>query len=184
MVLKAGMKRRTFAVGSAALLAAPAIVLARKPKVYRIGFLGGGSADRGASVFQSLKEGLQERGYIEGRDIEFVRRYADGRMERLPDLAAELVRLNVDLIVTGSNQHVVAARQATTTIPIVFVYAVNPVGAGLVASLARPGGNVTGLTSDASPEFWAKFLSLLTEIVPKLSRIGVLGQVSANVGFA
>ncbi len=176
------MRRRTFIAGTAALLATPAIVRAQ-PKVYRVGFLMGPSAERAASLFHSLKEGLRKRGYIEGRNIEFVPRYADGKMERLPDLATELVRLNVDVIVTGSNQHVVAARQATSTIPIVFVYAVDPVGARLVASLARPGGNVTGLTSDASPEFWKKFLSLLAEVVPKASRVGVLGQVSANVGF-
>jgi putative ABC transport system substrate-binding protein len=154
-----------------------------QPKVYRVGFLIGPSAERAASLLHSLKEGLRKRGYIEGRNIEFVPRFADGKMERLPDLATELVRANVDVIVTGSNQHVVAARQATSTIPIVFIYAVDPVGAGLVTSLARPGGNVTGRTSDASPEFWEKFLSLLAEVVPKISRVGVLGQVSANVGF-
>ncbi|MFO1118137.1 MAG: ABC transporter substrate-binding protein [Beijerinckiaceae bacterium] len=177
------MQRREFItlVGGAAAwpLSAQA-----QPKTYRVGFLIGPSAERAASLFQSLKDGLRERGYVEGRNVEFVPRYADGKMERLPDLAAELARLNVDVIVTGSNQHVVAARQATSTIPIVFVYAVDPVGTGLVASLARPGGNVTGLTSDASPEFWNKFLSLLREVVPKTSRVGVLGQVSAKLGFA
>jgi putative tryptophan/tyrosine transport system substrate-binding protein len=105
-------------------------------------------------------------------------------MERLPDLAAELVRLRVDVIVTGSNIHVAAVRRATTTIPIVMVFTADPVRAGFVASLARPGGNVTGLTADASPELWAKYLALLKEVVPKLSRVGVLGQVSSQVGFA
>jgi putative tryptophan/tyrosine transport system substrate-binding protein len=105
-------------------------------------------------------------------------------MERLPDLAAELVRLKVDVIVTGTNLHVEAVRHATATIPIVMVFAADPVSAGFVASLARPGGNVTGLTSDASPELWAKYLALLTEVVPRLSRVGVLGQVSSQVGFA
>jgi len=105
-------------------------------------------------------------------------------MERLPDLAAELVRLKVDVIVTGTNLHVAAVRRATTTIPIVMVFTADPVGAGFVASLARPGGNVTGLTSDAGPELWGKYLALLTEVVPRLSRVGVLGQVSSQIGFA
>ena len=105
-------------------------------------------------------------------------------MERLPDLAAELVRLKVDVIVTGTNLHVAAVRHATETIPIVTVFAADPVGAGFVASLARPGGNVTGLTADASPDLWGKYLSLLKEVVPRLSRVGVLGQVASQVGFA
>jgi len=153
-------------------------------KVHRVGFLLGATGESVASLFHALKEGLRELGYVEGRNIAFVQRYGDGRMERLPDLAAELVRLKVDVIVTGTNLHVAAVRHATATIPIVMVFAADPVTAGFVASLARPGGNVTGLTSDASPELWAKYLSLLTEVVPRLSRVGVLGQVSSQVGFA
>jgi len=90
----------------------------------------------------------------------------------------------VDVIVTGSNIHVAAVRRATKTIPIVMVFTADPVGAGFIASLARPGGNVTGLAADASPELWAKYLALLKEVVPRLSRVGVLGQVSSQVGFA
>ena len=153
-------------------------------KVYRVGFLLGATRESVASLFHALEEGLRELGYVEGRNIVFVQRYGDGRMERLPDLAAELVRLKVDVIVTGTNLHVAAVRRATTTIPIVMVFTADPVGAGFVASLARPGGNVTGLTSDASPELWGKYLALLTEVVPRLSRVGVLGQVSSQVGFA
>jgi putative ABC transport system substrate-binding protein len=179
------MKRREFiGLVSSAAAAWPLAARAQQPKVYRVGILLVGPGEAVASLFHSLKEGLRERGYVEGRNIAFVQRYADGKMERLPEAAAELVRLNVDVIVTGSNLHVVAARQATSTIPIVFVYAADPVSAGFVASLARPGGNITGLASDASAEFWAKFLSLLTEIVPRLSRVGVLGQVSSRIGFA
>ena len=137
-----------------------------------------------ASLFNALDEGLRDLGYIEGRNIAFERRYADGKIERLPELAAELVRLPVDVIVTGTNIHVAAARGATTTIPIVMVFAADPVRSGFVASLARPGGNTTGLSADASPELWAKYLALLKEIDPKLSRVGVLGQVSSQVGFA
>ena len=153
-------------------------------KVYRVGFLLGATGESVASLFHALEERLREFGYVEGRNIVFVQRYGDGRMERLPDLAAELVRLKVDVIVTGTNLHVAAVRRATTTIPIVMVFTADPVGAGFVASLARPGGNVTGLTADASPELWGKYLALLTEVVPRLSRVGVLGQVSSQVGFA
>jgi ABC-type uncharacterized transport system substrate-binding protein len=179
------MKRREF-IGLVTSAAAvwPLSARAQQPKVYRVGFLLGPAAESVASLFHALKEGLRERGYVEGRNIAFEQRYADGKMERLPDLAAELARLKVDVIVTGSNLHVEAARQATSTIPIVMVYAADPVGAGFVASLARPGGNITGLASNASAEQWAKFLSLLTEVVPNLSRVGVIGRVSTRVEFA
>ena len=179
------MRRREFiTVLGGAAVAWPLVARAQQPKVYRVGFLLGATGEAVASLFHALKEGLRERGYVEGRNIAFVERYGNGKLERLPDLAAELVRLKVDVIVTGTNPHVVAARQATSTIPIVFVFAADPVSAGFVASLARPGGNVTGLTSDASAELWAKFLSLLTEVVPRLSRVGVLQQISSQVGFA
>ena len=153
-------------------------------KMYRVGFLLGASGESVAPLFHALRDRLRELGYIEGRNVVFVQRYADGRMERLPNLAAELVRLRVDVIVTGTNLHVAAVRHATETIPIVTVFAADPVGAGFVASLARPGGNVTGLTADASPDLWGKYLSLLKEVVPRLSRVGVLGQVASQVGFA
>jgi len=178
------MKRREFMglIGGAAML--PMAARAQQPKVYRVGFLMGPSAESTASLFHALREGLRERGYVEERNFTFLQRYADGRIDRLPELAAELVRLKVDVIVTGSNLHVEAARQATSTIPIVMIYAADPVGAGFVASLARPGGNITGLASDASHEQWAKFISLLTEVVPNLSRVGVIGRVSTRVEFA
>jgi putative ABC transport system substrate-binding protein len=152
--------------------------------MYRVGFLLGATGESVAPLFHALRDRLQELGYIEGRNVVFVQRYADGRMERLPDLAAELARLKVDVIVTGTNLHVAAVRHATETIPIVTVFAADPVGAGFVASLARPGGNVTGLSADASPDLWGKYLSLLKEVVPRLSRVGVLGQVASQVGFA
>lgn len=153
------------------------------PKMSRVGFLLGATGQSVLSLFHALKEGLGELGYVEGRNIAFVQRYGDGKMERLPDLAAELVRLKVDVIVTGTNLHVAAARHATATIPIVMVFAADPVSAGFVVSLARPGGNITGLSADASPDLWAKYLGMLREVVPKLSRVGVLGQVSSQVGF-
>jgi len=180
------MDRRGFVSALASGLAiARSIVEAQSAaKVFRVGFLLGASGESVASLFRAFDEGLRELGYVEGRNIVCEQRYAAGKMERLPELAAELVRLPVDVIVTGSNIHVAAVRRATTTIPIVMVFTADPVGAGFVSSLARPGGNVTGLAADASPELWAKYLALLKEVVPKLSRVGVLGQVSSQVGFA
>jgi len=151
---------------------------------YRIGFFLGASGESVASLFSALEEGLRELGYVEGRNISFERRYADGHMDRLPAIAAELVRLRVDVIVTGSSIHVAAARQATKSIPIVMVFTADPVQAGFVSSLARPGGNVTGLSADAGRELWSKYLTILKEITPGLSRVGVLGQTKAQVEFA
>jgi putative ABC transport system substrate-binding protein len=180
------MDRRRFVGAVAGSLAiAHSVAEAQSAEnVYRVGFLLGATGESVASLFHALEEALRELGYVEGRNIVFEQRYANGKMERLPDLAVELVRLRVDVIVTGSNIHVAAVRHATTTIPIVMVFTADPVGAGFVASLARPGGNATGLTADASPELWAKYLALLKEVVPRLSRVGVIGQVSSQVGFA
>ena len=179
------MNRRTF-VGTIAggLLIAQSLAEAQPAtKVYRVGFLLGATRESVASLFDALHDGMRDLGYVDGRNVVFEQRYAAGRMERLPELATELVRLRVDVIVTGSTVHVQAVRRATTTIPIVMVFTADPVGSGFVASLARPGGNVTGLSADSSPELWAKYLGFLKEIVPNLSRVGVLGQVSARAGF-
>jgi len=180
------MDRRRFVSACAgSLVITPSIVKAQPAgKVYRVGFLLGATEESVVSLFRALKEGLQELGYIEGRNLVLDRRNGDGKMERLPDLAGELVRAKVEVIVTGTNIHVAAARRATSTIPIVMVFADDPVRAGFVSSLARPGGKVTGLSADASSELWGKYLSMLKELVPKLSRVGVLGQMSSNVGFA
>ena len=178
-------RRRFMSACAGSLVITPSIVKAQPAgKVYRVGFLLGATEESVVSLFRALKEGLQELGYIEGRNLVLDRRYGDGKMERLPDLAGELVRAKVEVIVTGTNIHVAAARRATSTIPIVMVFADDPVRAGFVSSLARPGGNVTGLSADASSELWGKYLSMLKELVPKLSRVGVLGQMSSNVGFA
>jgi ABC-type uncharacterized transport system substrate-binding protein len=152
--------------------------------VYRVGFLLGATAKSVASLFDALNQGLHDLGYVEGRNLVFVRRFGEGNVERLPELAADLVRQRVDVIVTGTNFHVAAVRGATSTIPIVMVFVEDPVGSGFAASLSRPGGNVTGLSAEASSDLWAKYLTMLREIVPKLSRVGVLGQVSSKVGFA
>jgi len=178
-------RRRFVSVFAGGVLVARSIAEAQPAaKLQRVGFLLGATRESVAPLFHALEEGLRDLGDVEGRNIVFEQRYGGGRMERLPDLAAELVRLRVDVIVTGTNIHVAAVRQATATIPIVMVFTADPVKAGFVASLARPGGNITGLTADASPELWAKYLALLKEVVPKLSRVGVLGQVSSQVGFA
>jgi putative ABC transport system substrate-binding protein len=178
--------RRSFMASIAGGLVIARSVAEAQPaaKVYRVGILLVATAETVAPLVHALTEGLRDLGYVEGRNVVFERRYADGRLERLPDLAAELVRLRVDVIVTGSNIHVAAVQRATATIPIVFVAVGDPVGSGFIANLARPGGNVTGLTSEASREIQAKNLALLKEIVPGLSRVGVLGQVLSQDGFA
>jgi putative ABC transport system substrate-binding protein len=180
------MNRRAFIGAFAGGLAVAQSIAEAQPaaKIYRIGFLLGATAETVAPLVRALTEGLRDLGYVEGRDFVFERRYADGRLERLPDLAAELVRQRVDVIVTGSNIHVAAAKRATATIPIVMVAAGDPVGAGFIATLARPGGNITGLSADASREIVGKNLALLKEIVPRLSRVGVVGQLTLLGGVA
>jgi putative ABC transport system substrate-binding protein len=179
------MDRRRFLGACASGLAlAPAVADAQSAaKVHRVGFLLGATAESVRSLYNSLNEGLRDRGYIEGRNLILEARYGGGKMARLPDLAAELVRSPVEVIVTGTSIHVAAVRSVTKTLPIVMVFTSDPVGAGFVASLAHPGGNVTGLSADASPELWTKYLALLREAAPKLSRVAALGQVAAKAGF-
>ena len=143
-------------------------------KAYRVGYLTYGTPEQTAPLLRELIEGLRELGYVEGRNIIIERHYGDGTLNRLPDLAADVVRSRVDVIVTGSNPIATAAKIATATIPIVMVGTFDPVGTGLVANLARPGGNITGLCTDASAEQSGKNLGLVAEIVPGLSRVGVL----------
>jgi putative ABC transport system substrate-binding protein len=144
-------------------------------KVYRIGYLDGTSPAASAARIEAFRQGLRELGYIEGNNIAIEYRYAAGNLQKLPELAAELVRLNVDVILAeGSAPR--AAKQATTMIPIVMSNNGDPVGAGLVASLARPGGNITGLSSTAGPEVYGKLLELLKETVPNLTRVAVLSN--------
>jgi putative tryptophan/tyrosine transport system substrate-binding protein len=180
------LDRRRFVGALTVSLAIARSVAQAQPaaKVYRVGFLLGATEQSVASLFNALKEGLRELGYAEGRNLVFEQRYAGGRMERLPELAAELARLRVDVIVTGTNLHVAAVRKATAAIPVVMVFVEDPVGSGFAASLSRPGGNITGLSAEASSELWGKYLTQLREIVPRLSRVGVIGQVASKVGFA
>jgi putative ABC transport system substrate-binding protein len=146
-------------------------------KVPRIGFLSTVSPSTLSSRVDSFRQGLRELGYVEGKNIVIEWRYGDGKLDRLPALAAELVRLKVDVIVTAAPPVTRAAKQATVTIPIVMAFDDDPVGSGFVASLNRPGGNITGLSTQ-SPEISGKQLEFLREIVPELSRVGVLGDVT------
>src|SRR5262245_19160027 len=159
----------------AMLLALGASADAQQPagKIFRIGFLDNSTAAGITVLSEAFRQELTKLGWIEGKNIAIEYRFAEGKNDRLPELAAELVRLKVDLILVASNPAAVVAKSATTTIPIVMTSAPDPVGAGLVASLARPGGNVTGLSS-LSPELNTKRLEILKDAVPKLARVGLL----------
>jgi putative ABC transport system substrate-binding protein len=172
--------RRAFIVGTLALLAAPLAVEAQPAgKVYRIGFLHTGQPpDFGPpnprTNFGAFRQGLFELGYVEGRDLVIESRFAEGKVDRLPALAAQLVALQVEVLVAANTSSAKAAKAATATIPIVFIGSSDPVGAGLVASFARPGGNVTGVTASPGPEIAGKGLELFKEAVPRISRVAVL----------
>jgi len=140
-------------------------------KIRAIGLLS--PASRSPSVVPALFDALAELGWIEGKNLVVERRYAENRLERLPELAAELVRLNVEVIVANGTLGPLAAKRATSTIPIVMTAAGDPLGSGLVASLARPGGNVTGISLMA-PDLGGKRLELLKELLPRLARVAVL----------
>jgi putative ABC transport system substrate-binding protein len=159
-------------LGAGALTAPFASFAQQSAKIRRIGFLGGGSASSFASLLDALKQGLRDHGYVEGQNITFEFRYADGVYERLPTLAAELVT-STDLIVTEGTPPTLAAKLATNIIPIVVAQIGDAVATGVVASLAKPGGNVTG-TSFLQTELDVKRLEILREAVPRLTRVAVL----------
>ncbi len=142
-------------------------------KIYRIGALNGSTPAQTTHMFHAFREGLRENGFVEGESVVIEYRWAEGKLERLPAFAAELVNLKVDVIFAPPTPSAVAAHNATKTIPIVFALAADPVGNGLVKSLARPGGNVTGLSS-VNVELGAKRLELLKEAFPRISRVAVL----------
>jgi putative tryptophan/tyrosine transport system substrate-binding protein len=167
-------------VGIVALAVILAICEARAeaqqpPKVPRVGFLAAVSPSAVSDRIEAFRHGLRELGYVEGKNIVIESRYAEGKLERLPALAAELVHLKLDVILSGGPAATGPAKKETATIPIVMGFDTDPVGNGFVASLARPGGNITGL-SILAPEISGKQLELLKEIVPKLSRVAVLGS--------
>src|SRR5439155_18534774 len=142
-------------------------------KIFRIGFLDASTASGSAVLVDTLRQELSKLGWVEGKNLAIEYRFAEQKSERLPELAADLVRLKVDLIVVAETSPALAAKRATTTIPIVMVTPGDPVGSGLVASLARPGGNVTGLSA-LGPELNTKRLEILKDAVPKLAVIGLL----------
>ena len=148
-------------------------------KIFRIGFLDNGTASGSAVLLEAFRQELSKLGWIEGKNITIEYRFAEQKHERMPELAADLVRLKVDLIVAVGTPAALAAKRATTTIPIVMTNAADPVGAGLVASLARPGGNVTGLSGLAT-ELNTKRLEILKDAVPKLARVGLLRPGAAG----
>jgi putative ABC transport system substrate-binding protein len=170
------MDRRAFLAGAATLLAAPLATEAQQAaKVARIGYLSPNLASS-PHLRDAFLQGLRDLGYVEGRNVEIEYRDADGKSERLPAFAAELVSLKVDLIVAAAYQATLAAKNATKTIPIIMVAVADPVRIGLIASLVRPGGNITGLALFAGTEIFGKHLELLKEAVPNLSRVAVLSN--------
>jgi putative ABC transport system substrate-binding protein len=159
----------TFAIGGA-------VAQAQQPtKIPRIGYLGGLSLSENAARIGAFRQGLRDLGYVEGKNIVIEWRSADGKFDRLPALAAELVRLKVDVIVSAAPVVTRPVKEATKTIPIVMTFDDDPVSNGFIASLAQPGGNITGL-STLSPEISGKQLELLKETIPRLSRVAVLGM--------
>jgi ABC-type uncharacterized transport system substrate-binding protein len=176
-------RRRLFLARGLAVLALPLAAHAQQPKkIPRIGFLSAASVSGEADRLDAFRLGLSELGYVEGQNVAIESRWAEGKYDRLPGLAAELVRLKVDVIVTYGPPAIQAAKEATRTIPIVMAGIIDPVATGFVASLARPGGNITGLSLMA-PELIGKQLQILKEIVPTVSRVALLGN-PANTGNA
>jgi ABC-type uncharacterized transport system substrate-binding protein len=176
------MRRLAVALVFLALLAAPLAVDAQQTgRIYRVGFLASGvplstltGPEPSFPGFQAFVQDLRKFGYVEGQNLVIERRSAEGRYERLPDLAAELVHLKMDVIVAPSGPAIRAMKQATTTIPIVMANAGDPLGTGLVTSLARPGGTITGLTNNVDYAIEGKRLELLTEVLPRIARVGVI----------
>ena len=168
--------RRRFLIASGGLLIAAPLAAQQPGKVYRIGFLRTPAPPD--AYIEAFRQGLKELGYIEGKNVAFEYRWADGKLDQLPALAAELISLKVDTIVTDGGGPARSARAATRTIPIVMASVGDPVGQGLIASLARPGGNVTGLTS-MNLNLGGKMLDVLRDIVPKLGHVAILRPAAA-----
>jgi putative ABC transport system substrate-binding protein len=175
------MRRRDFIngiVGSATIW--PLAARAQAPgRVYRVAIFSTTARDRVWFLHQALIEGLRALGYVEGQNVIFENRFAEGKMERLASISAELVSLRPDVIVVGPNTSVRAVRQASSTIPIVTAYSTEPVASGLVDSLSRPGGNITGFTSDVTDETYGLRLQLLKEISAKTSRVAAVWNSDA-----
>jgi ABC-type uncharacterized transport system substrate-binding protein len=170
----AAMKNLIYLLLIIALMVAGSAAQAQQPaKIFRIGFLDNSTASGNAPLLEAFRQEMRKLGWIEGKNFTFEYRYAEQKFDRLPELAADLVQLKVDLIMVSGGQPALAAKSATTIIPIVMANAGDPVAFGLVASLGRPGGNVTGLSS-LVPELNSKRLEILYDVVPKLVRVGFL----------
>lgn len=179
------MNRRTFlhSVTLGALATPLAAEAQQTGKTYRVGLLQSNSSADAAARLMALERGLADLGYVVGRNVEFLNRNAGTELDRLPELAAELARSRVDVIVTSTNPTTLAAMKTTATIPIVMAVGVEPVAAGLVKSIANPGGNVTGLTFDVdAAQLSAKRLELLKELLPSLSRVAALWNPTYGPG--
>ena len=170
--LGADMKRREFITFLGSVAAAWPLAASAQSKIPRIGFMGNSTAALEANLVDAFREGLREHGYEEGRNIVIEYRWADGKYDQFPALVAELIAAKVDAIVTAGTPAALAVKRATTTVPLVMVAVGDPVGTGLVPSLARPGGNLTGLSSIA-PDLEGKRLQLLREVVPALSHVAM-----------
>ena len=175
-------KKITFLPLCAMFFALCGSVNAQQPgKIVRIGYLDASTASASAVLVDAFRQELSRLGWIEGKNITIEHRFAEGKSERLPELAADLVRLKVDLIMVSGGPSAVAAKGATTSIPIIMTNVGDPVGEGLVASLARPGGNVTGLSA-LSTELNTKRLEILKDAIPKLARVGLLWPARSFIG--
>jgi len=171
------MKRRDFVTLLGGAAAWPLVAHAQQPaKLPTIGYLGSSTPSIDSQWIAAFVQRLRELGWVDGRNVAIEYRWAEGRVERYDEIAAEFVRLKVDVILTHNTPPVLAAKQATSIIPIAFASAGDPVGTGVVASLARPGGNVTGLSSQTA-DISAKRLEILREVVPDLRRLGIMGNV-------
>ena len=169
------VKRRDFLIAGAALLAAPLAAEAQQAgKIFRIGYLSAPTRESVESILQAFLGALRELGWIEGRNIVIEYRWAEGDLERLPGLAEDLVRRNVDVIVAPAASAALAAKHATSTIPIVMIFPNDPVGQGLVSNLRRPGGNVTGTTNIPISDMLGKRLQILKEAVPNATRVAIV----------
>ena len=177
--LRTGTRQRMMGIVAVVflLLGSASLADAGESKTYRLGFLVAGSRASVAGRVEAFRAGLRELGYIEGKNLVIEERYGDTRIERVPELAAELVRLKVDVIVTGGSQATGPASKATSTIPIVMAQDNDPLGSGFVASLARPGGNITGM-ANLNSELSGKQLEVLKEAFPKLARVAILSDLS------
>ena len=175
------MRRREVIIAFGGAAAWQAVVRAQPAKLPTIGFLGPLTQSAQSEWTAAFVQRMREHGWIEGHTVAIEYRWGDGRSERLAEIANEFVRLKVDIIVTGGTAAVIAAKRATSVIPVVFGVAGDPVGTGLVASLSRPGGNVTGL-SNQSAELAGKRIGLLREVVPGLRRLAIMANMSSPIG--